>query len=120
MSKVAIALADFADHVVDKYGIDRADMTITVSEFYATRCAEVLDDEVNEPAHYKVLPIECIDLIRHCLTTEEYRGFCLANWLKYRYRAGAKENFKQDLAKSDKYLEFLSDLYLEEVEEDNG
>jgi hypothetical protein len=39
------------------------------------------------------------------MTTEQFYGYCLGNFLKYRLRIGAKDEVQQDLGKSNKYKE---------------
>ena len=61
---------------------------------------------VNQPRHYKIFPDEeVIDLIRKCLTDEEFIGYCKGNILKYRLRD--KENINEDFAKSKQYKDYL-------------
>ena len=43
-------------------------------------------DMVNAPPHYKHGSIECIEAIRAALTSEEFRGHCKANAMKYIWR----------------------------------
>jgi len=43
-------------------------------------------DMVNHPPHYTAGGIECIEAIRAALTTEEFRGHCKANAMKYIWR----------------------------------
>ncbi len=43
-------------------------------------------DMVNHPPHYTAGGIECIDAIRAALTTDEFRGHCKANAMKYIWR----------------------------------
>jgi hypothetical protein len=45
-----------------------------------------VDDLVNSPPHYRQGEIECIDAIRSALTSEEFRGYCKGNALKYIWR----------------------------------
>ena len=57
------------------------------------------DDPVNSPAHYtQHKGVECIDV------TENY-NFCVGNAIKYLYRAGAKDNYVQDLKKAAWYID---------------
>ena len=64
---------------------------------------------VRQPGHYKIFPdTEVIDLIRKCLTEEEFKGFCKGNILKYRLRD--KENLDEDFAKSKEYKGYLQDI----------
>lgn len=69
-------------------------------------------DAVEHPKHYEVFPdgTEAIELIRKCLTTEEFIGYCKGNYLKYRLRAGKKDDVEQEIAKSEKYNEFMGDV----------
>lgn len=64
-------------------------------------------DEVNHPSHYTDGKIECIDYIQDKLTSEEFRGFCKGNALKYISRAGKKnpDKYNEDLKKAIWYLE---------------
>lgn len=62
-------------------------------------------DVVAKPQHYQFFPdIEAIDIIARSMTVAEFRGYCLGNRLKYRLRAGQKDDPKQELDKSDAYL----------------
>lgn len=69
------------------------------------------EDVVNSPSHYQLFPdgTEAIDVIRAALTEEEFIGYCKGNFLKYRLRAGNKDALEQDIAKSNKYVEFMND-----------
>ena len=70
------------------------------------------ESAVDKPLHYEVLPeIEAIDIIRSTLTEEQWAGYCLGNIIKYRLRAGKKDDTAQDIAKADKYR----DLYEEKL-----
>lgn len=63
-------------------------------------------DQVNKPSHYQILgEVEAIDVIKATLSEEEFRGYCLGNILKYRLRAGNKDDVIQELAKANKYKE---------------
>jgi len=65
-----------------------------------------MSDAVNSPQHYQFFPdLEAIEVIARSMTQEQFYGYCLGNRLKYRLRAGNKDNLEQDIAKSDKYLE---------------
>lgn len=63
-----------------------------------------LADEVNSPAHYKAENFECIDVIKHVLSHEEFAGYCKGNVIKYMYRHNYKGNTEQDLQKAYWYL----------------
>ena len=63
-------------------------------------------DAVDSPQHYQVFPDkEAIEIIASSMTTEQFYGFCLGNFLKYRLRIGAKDEVQQELGKSNKYKE---------------
>lgn len=63
-------------------------------------------DAVDSPKHYQFFPdLEAIEVIARSMTQEQFYGYCLGNRLKYRLRAGNKDNLEQDIAKSDKYSE---------------
>lgn len=66
-------------------------------------------DKVNSPNHYTVGGIETIDFIRAKLTTEQFKGHCLANAIAYISRAEYKGDFKTDVKKAIKYLEWAID-----------
>lgn len=58
-----------------------------------------MNDNVNQPAHYKGKGLECIQVI------EAFDlGFCLGNAVKYVLRAGKKGDKKEDLRKAIWYL----------------
>lgn len=70
--------------------------------------APVNHDPVNQPQHYQLFPgVEAIEIIAASLTEEEFRGYALGNALKYRLRAGAKDDLAQDIAKATKYVELF-------------
>lgn len=69
-------------------------------------------DMVDSPPHYGLFPdMEVIDIIKATLTPEEFAGYCKGNVLKYRLRAGEKGDVNEDIAKADKYNEWLGDIY---------
>lgn len=74
---------------------------------YCEFCAIYVDpkeDEVNNPAHYKLFPdMEAFDVIKATLTPEELRGYLKGNILKYRLRAGQKGPVEKCVAKADWY-----------------
>lgn len=66
----------------------------------------VKDDVVNSPKHYQLFEsVEAIEVIAHAMTKDQFFGYCFGNALKYRLRAGEKDDPKQDLAKAKKYGE---------------
>lgn len=67
------------------------------------------DDPVNHPKHYQIAPeVEAIDIIRASLTPEQFKGYLLGNFLKYRLRAGDKGDLNQDIEKSNWYKRELN------------
>ena len=60
-----------------------------------------MNDAVNHPRHYKLFPdMEAIDVIEAALTPEEFRGYLKGSCLKYRLRAGSKNDTQEDIAKA--------------------
>ena len=76
-------------------------------------------DMVNHPPHYKKNGIECIEAIKAALTTEEFRGYCKGNTLKYTWRERYKGKSVEDLRKARFYLDRLI-LELENEQEDKS
>jgi len=76
---------------------------------------EVLDatvELVTHPNHYQLWDhFETMDVIRKTLTTEEFEGFLKGNILKYRLRAGLKDDPAQELKKADHYRKVLNEGY---------
>ena len=64
----------------------------------------MVDDKVNSPAHYKYGKKETIDVIRDCMTNDEYHGYLKGNVLKYVARYKFKGEPLQDLEKAQDYL----------------
>lgn len=63
-------------------------------------------DQVKSPSHYQLMDdVESIEIIARSLTHEQWKGFCLGNMLKYRIRAGKKDDLQQDIDKADFYGE---------------
>ena len=66
-------------------------------------------DMVKQPKHYAFFnEVESIQVIASSMTKEEFRGFCFGNRLKYRMRAGKKDNIEQELNTSDFYIELFN------------
>lgn len=59
-------------------------------------------DAVN-PAHYRRLPKDVIDIIRDTLGDDGFASYCLGNALKYRLRAGEKGDATEDIKKAQWY-----------------
>ncbi len=66
-------------------------------------------DNVEKPYHYNWLQMEVIDIIFNALTPEEFEGYLKGNIIKYSLRAGFKDKatLNEDLAKRNKYLDWL-------------
>ena len=63
-----------------------------------------MNDNVKNPKHYQLFGgIESIEIIARSMTAEQFRGFCLGCALKYRIRAGKKDDALQDIAKADQF-----------------
>lgn len=64
------------------------------------------EEAVHSPKHYAVFDdVEAIEIIARSMTKEMFKGYCFGNLLKYRLRAGNKDDVKQELGKADKYKE---------------
>jgi hypothetical protein len=70
----------------------------------------VTEDVVRKPAHYAVFADkskQAMDIIQDTLTDEEFIGYLKGNILKYRLRAGEKDDTLQDIAKAQQYNHML-------------
>lgn len=81
--------------------------TVFLSQFKPVPyCTVGVSDAVDKPQHYQVFPDkEAIEIIASSMTTKQFYGYCLGNFLKYRLRIGAKDEVQQELGKSNKYKE---------------
>lgn len=71
---------------------------------------EPVRDPVNQPQHYQFFPdLEAIEVIARSTTQEQFYGYALGNALKYRLRAGSKDDLEQDIAKAKKYIELYEE-----------
>ena len=74
----------------------------TGEHYEAVKSAQ--SDLINNPNHYQLIGgLEAIDVIERALTPEQFSGYLIGNFLKYRLRAGSKDDALQDLAKSEWY-----------------
>lgn len=68
---------------------------------------------VNNPAHYQVDGVSCIDIMIKLYGKDAVLNFCMLNSFKYQWRCNHKNNCKEDLQKArwymNKYLELLED-----------
>jgi hypothetical protein len=66
------------------------------------------NDDVTQPSHYMLFPdMESIEAIECLLSPEEFRGYLKGNILKYRNRAGKKDDTLKDIAKAMQYEDHL-------------
>ena len=60
---------------------------------------------VVDPSHYDFFPgVKAIKVIASSMTELQFYGFCLGNNIKYRLRAGGKDDVKQELDKANNYI----------------
>ena len=67
----------------------------------------MVDDTVNSPLHYLKGKKETIDVIKDCMTDDEYHGYLKGNVLKYVSRYKFKGEPLEDLKKAQWYLNRL-------------
>lgn len=61
-------------------------------------------EAVHSPKHYSVFEyVEAIQVIASSMTEDQFYGYCFGNILKYRLRAGGKDDVMQELGKADRY-----------------
>ena len=67
-------------------------------------------DNIKHPSHYTSFPIEVIRMIEIILNSIDgltpFQYYCLGNEIKYRMRAGLKDDVMQDIGKAMQYMEF--------------
>ncbi len=66
-------------------------------------------DAINPP-HYKLYPIEAIDMMIKIWGAEKARDYCLMTAFKYRMRLGHKDAIDQELKKEKWYLDKAQEL----------
>ena len=81
---------------------DEAELGAEVNDIIFDR-----DDNVHSPAHYKYGKKETIEVIRDCMTEDEYHGYLKGNVLKYVARYKFKGEPLEDLQKAQWYLNRL-------------
>lgn len=91
---------------------DVGDIIGSESKLKCRRCGHTFyrGDEVERPSHYMEGRHEVIEIIKNMLTVEEYMGYLKGNIIKYSCRAGLKGDRATDIAKRDKYMDFLSEI----------
>lgn len=68
-----------------------------------------MNDAVKSPKYYQVIEgVESIDIIASSMTCEQFKGFCLGNIIKYRMRAGNKDELNQDIEKANFYVDLFN------------
>ena len=70
-------------------------------------------DPVNQPLHYNLGKVECIEAIQESMTSEAFRGYLKGNCMKYLWRYDYKNKAVQDCKKAQWYLNKL----IEQLEE---
>lgn len=62
------------------------------------------DNAINHPQYYNLHQRECIDEMVAIFGTNDVITFCKCNAWKYRYRAGNKGDYEEDMKKADWYI----------------
>ena len=62
-------------------------------------------DPVNNPPHYNMGEIECIDYIKQVLGVDGFIAYCHGNMIKYQHRYRYKNKPVEDMDKARWYLE---------------
>lgn len=79
----------------------------TSDDAIARETKEVKPNNINHPAHYNKGTMECLDVIKACLSGSEFKGFLKGNVMKYMYRKGDKGDALEDLNKACWYAKKL-------------
>lgn len=97
-------------------GLKRDDRIMIISscsafiDFKEEQCEDT-EDLSNAENHYDLWNgIEAIDIMKNCLSLDEYRGFLKGNILKYQLRLGKKDNVEKEMIKIKYYREELDSL----------
>ena len=70
------------------------------------------------PSHYRVKGIpEAIDIMKHLMTQEQFKGFLWGNIIKYAYRYGRKGDEHDTAGKIEWYANRLKEVCAEEKKE---
>lgn len=70
------------------------------------------------PSHYQVAGIpEAIDIMKHLMTQEQFKGFLWGNIIKYAYRYGRKGDEHDTAGKIEWYANRLKEVCAEEKKE---
>lgn len=87
--------------------LDRLAIAEITLENNTRETKEVKLDNVNHPTHYNKGTMECLDVIKACLSDSEFKGFLKGNVMKYMYRKGDKGDALEDLNKACWYAKKL-------------
>ena len=108
MDKDAYVIADikaaFLNNPAFKFWYASADNIILVDDSNDS----VTEDKYHD-AHYSECVVEPIVLMQVYMTKEQFKGFLMGNALKYRLRAGHKEDAQQDIDKALRYEKWLKE-----------
>lgn len=88
------------------------DIQKQIDEIVDKVCIAVGADEDTKyhDTHYKSCVIEPIEAMQVFLSKEQFKGFLLGNALKYRLRAGHKDNALSDIDKAVRYEQWLKEF----------
>ena len=86
--------------------LDNAEAEKRGLEILKETALALMEDKVNNPAHYNNGEIECIDAIASALSLDELKGFVRGNVIKYLWRTEHKGGL-EDLKKARWYLDYL-------------
>jgi hypothetical protein len=73
----------------------------------AEKEASKIDEMVEEPPHYNMGSIQCIDAIEESMGSTAFEGYLKGNVLKYLWRYTYKKKALEDLKKAQWYLDKL-------------
>ena len=71
-----------------------------MAEFFGEESKIIEEDNVNHPSHYTQGGVETIEIIKEVLPPEQFRGYLLGTFIKYRERHPYKGKSEEDLAKA--------------------
>ncbi len=73
----------------------------------AEKEASKIDEMVEEPPHYNMGSIQCIDAIEESMGSTAFEGYLKGNVIKYLWRYNYKKKPLEDLKKAQWYLDKL-------------
>lgn len=89
------------------------DQYFNIKQLVSAFDAHAVETEATSPyhdKHYNGCIIEPILLMQQYLTKEQFEGFLLGNIIKYRVRAGHKDDAKKDIDKAMRYEQWLREF----------